>query len=67
MITISAALDGAFISHVSLELRGYCPGYPGDVIVPLVLFANDPMPKNQNNNIIIIQSYNARLSDRGRF
>lgn len=55
MITISAALDGAFISHVSLVLRGYGPGYPGDVIVPLVLFANDPMPKNQINNIIVIQ------------
>lgn len=67
MITISAALDGAFISHVSLVLRGYGPGYPGDVIVPLVLFANDPMPKNQINNIIIIQSYYARLSVRGRF
>lgn len=48
MITISAALDGAFISHVSLVLRGYGPGYPGDVIVPLVLFANDPMPKKPN-------------------
>lgn len=48
LITISAALDGAFISHVSLKLTGYDSGYPGDVIVPLVLFANDPMQKNKS-------------------